>query len=89
MPRPLGRRRKCNWSEIVKGTHPKEPEAYSKPCQTSKMGLIGEIVKGWRLLAIFAKRFILDVSQGTECASGILCKLEIRKLYYFWRLSFN
>ena len=31
-------------------------EAYSKPCQTSKMELLAEIVKGGKLLTIFEKK---------------------------------
>ena len=38
-------------------------EAYSEPCQTSKMELFKKIVN------IFAKRSILDVWQGSKYAS--------------------
>ena len=44
---------------------------YSNPCQTSKMERFAKLVNGWKQLTIFAKSFILDVEQGSECASAI------------------
>ena len=35
-------------------------EAYSQPCQASKIELLGKMVKGWKLLAIFAEICALD-----------------------------
>ena len=46
-------------------------EAYSEPCQTSKMGCFAKIVDGSKPLTIFAKRSILIVWQGPEHASDI------------------
>ena len=36
-------------------------EAYSEPCQTSKMERSAKIVNGLKALTTLAKRFILDV----------------------------
>ena len=41
-------------------------EAYSKPCEASKMECLAKIVNGWKPSAIFAKRSILDIWQGSE-----------------------
>ena len=41
-------------------------EAYSEPCQTSKMDVFVKTVQGFQLLTIFAKSFILDVQQVSE-----------------------
>ena len=38
------------------------PVVYSKLCQTLKMERFTKIVNDWRPLAIFEKRFVLDVS---------------------------
>ena len=46
-------------------------DAYSEPCQTSKMGHFAEMVNDWKLLRNFAKRSILDIWQGSEFASAI------------------
>ena len=45
-------------------------EAYSEHCQTFKMERFEKIVEGFELLTVFAKRSILDVWQGSECASA-------------------
>ena len=42
---------------------------YSEVCQTYNMERFVKIVNGWKLLTIFAKRFILDVLQGCQYAS--------------------
>ena len=42
-------------------------ETYSEPCHKSKMESFAKIVNGLKVLAIFAKRFILDIWQGFEC----------------------
>ena len=47
-----------------------QTEAYSEPCQTSKIESFAKIVNGFMPLTIFAKRSILDVWQGSEYASG-------------------
>ena len=39
-------------------------EAYSEPGQTFKTEVLGEILNVWRLLVIFAKSSILDLSHG-------------------------
>ena len=44
-------------------------EAYSEPCQTSKMEVFGKIVNGFSFLIIFGKSSILDVFQDSEFAS--------------------
>ena len=44
--------------------------------QTSKMELFPKIVNGFQLLTIFAKRFILDVWEGSEWASECDSKLD-------------
>ena len=44
-------------------------EAYSEPCQTSKMEVFEKITNGFSFLVIFAKSSILDVWQDSEFAS--------------------
>ena len=44
-------------------------EAYSEPCQTSKMERFEKIVNSFHLLTVFAKRFIVDVWQSFKYAS--------------------
>ena len=43
-----------------------EPEAYTEPCQTSRIELFAKRVNGLKPLTIFAKSSILDVWQGSE-----------------------
>ena len=52
------------------------PEAYSKPCQTSKMECFAKIVNGSKLKNYFVKHSILDISQGSEYASVICYSLS-------------
>ena len=44
-------------------------EAYSEPCRTSKMEVLGKIVSRFLFLTIFTKSSILDVWQDSEFAS--------------------
>ena len=44
-------------------------EAYSEPCQTSKMEVFTKIVNGLSFLTIFTKSSILDVLQDSEFGS--------------------
>ena len=44
-------------------------EAYSEPCQTSKIEVFAQIVNGFWFLTIFAKSPILDVWSDSEFAS--------------------
>ena len=44
-------------------------EAYSEPCQIAKIVRFAKIVNSFQSLTIFAKRSILDVSQGSEYSS--------------------
>ena len=44
-------------------------EAYSEPCQTSKIVRFTKIVNGFEQLTIFAKRSILDICQVSEYSS--------------------
>ena len=46
-------------------------EAYLGPCQTLKIDLLAKVVQGFSLSTIFAKSFILDIWQCSECASSI------------------
>ena len=41
-------------------------QAYSEPCQKSKMECFAKKVNDFEPLIILAKRFILDVWQGSE-----------------------
>ena len=50
-------------------------EAYSEPCQTSKMKLLPKIINGFYPLNIFTKNFILDVWQGSDYSSVIFSKV--------------
>ena len=56
-------------------------EAYSEPCQTSKMALLAKIVGVFQPLTVFVKSFILDVWQGSEYASADHIKSRI--IVYF------
>ena len=47
-----------------------ESQAYSEPCQISKMDLFANIING-KSSTIFSKSFILDVFQGSENSSQI------------------
>ena len=47
-------------------------EAYSEPFQISKMEHFAKLVNGSKLITIFAKRSLLDLSLGSEYASAIL-----------------
>ena len=38
-----------------------DAEAYSEPCQTTKMSIFTKIVNGWKPLTIFAKSSIFDI----------------------------
>ena len=48
-----------------------DPEAYSEPCQTSKMDCFVKIVISLNLLTFFVRHSILDVWQGSKYASVI------------------
>ena len=50
----------------------KNKEKYSELCQIFKMESFAKIVNGFQSLTIFAKRYILDVWQGSEYASWII-----------------
>ena len=52
---------------------------YLEPCQTPKMETLVKIICSYKPFSIFAKRFILDVWQGSENAH-ILQYLTIRLL---------
>ena len=59
-------------------------EAYSEPCQTSKMDLFAKIFDEWKQLTIFEKSSILDVWSGSEYASAE-CKVNcLDRLYYMY-----
>ena len=45
-------------------------EAYSEPCQTSKMECFAKMLNYQKPLTIFTKRSVLGVLQGSECDSG-------------------
>ena len=59
----IAKRHEKNWTL--------DSEAYSKPCQTSKIKLYPKIVNDFYLLTIFSKRPMLNVYQGSEYASGM------------------
>ena len=42
--------------------------AVAGPCQTSKMERFSKVVNGFQPLIFYAKRSILDISQGSECS---------------------
>ena len=46
------------------------------------MEFFAKIVNGYELLNFFAKSSVLDVSQGSEYASGI-------EHFVFWKVHFN
>ena len=43
-------------------------EAYSKPCQASKMDSVAKIDIDWKPLIVFAKHSIMDAWPGSEHA---------------------
>ena len=53
-------------------------QAYSEPCQTSKIERFAKIVNVFQPLTTFAKRTILDVWQGSEYPSELV--------YLLWHL---
>ena len=57
-------------------------EAYSEPCQTSKIVLFAKIVNEWKLLTIFEKCSILDVWQHSEYSSAESKVNCFGKFYY-------
>ena len=44
---------------------------YSESCQTSRIECFAKIVNGFLVFTTFAKRSILDIWQGSECAFGV------------------
>ena len=58
-------------------------EAYSEPCQTSKMEHFAKIVNAFQLLTIFAKHSILYVWLGSECACGQFQNSELRGIFSY------
>ena len=72
-------------------------ETYSEPCQTSLMGTFAKIINSFQPSTTFAKRFTLDVWQGSKYASdntnGLLEEFIHSKhnIYYFlsfWKYKF-
>ena len=53
----------CNGAKVL-------AEAYSKPCQTSKVELFGKIVNGFLQLTIFTKSFVYVAWQDFEYTFG-------------------
>ena len=47
-------------------------EAYTKPCQTSKVECFAEMVNGSTMLTVFAKHFLLNVCQSSEYGFAII-----------------
>ena len=69
-------------------------DAYSEPCQTSKMKVFTKIVNGFSFLTIFAKISTLDVWQDSEFVSepsnDLRRKLHLRCLAWSYiHLCFN
>ena len=60
-------------------------EAYSEPCQTSKMEVFTKIVNGFSFLTIFAKSSILDVWQDSEFASEANNDLRKKLILAVWQ----
>ena len=62
---------------------------FSESCQTSKIKRFAKIANGYKALAVFAKHPILDVWQGSECASASgMCLLShdwLSKLVWEWQ----
>ena len=48
----------------------KQKDAYSEPCQKSKMKLFAKVVHGFRRLTVSGKSSILDVGLSSEYASA-------------------
>ena len=61
-----------------------ESEAYSEPCQASKMEPSVKIFsqKATQSFTIFAKNFILDIWQGSEYTSGKKSSYVRRRLLH-------
>ena len=63
-------------------------ETYSEQSQTSKIKIFAKTVNGFQQLTRFAKTLILDVCQGSECASTLLLVFgEFSSTYIFSRNS--
>ena len=63
-------------------------ETYSEQSQTSKIKIFAKTVNGFHQLTRFAKTLILDVYQGSECASTLLFVFgEFSSTYIFSRNS--
>ena len=63
-------------------------EAYSEPCQVSKMEVFGKILNGFSCSTIFAKSFIFDVCRDfeftSESSNDLSKKFHLRCLTEFW-----
>ena len=58
-------------------------EAYSEPCQTSKMEVFAKIVNSFSFFTIFAKFSILDIWQDSEFVSEASNDLRISAVFEF------
>ena len=54
-------------------------------CQTSEIELFAKIINGGIPLTILAKRVILDLSQGYECASEQSLRVALDKFFQDFR----
>ena len=57
-------------------------EAYSKPCETPKMGIFVKIINSFQPLTIFPKSSILDIWQGSDNASNDTNNLFEEFIYF-------
>ena len=57
-------------------------EAYSEPCQTSKIQHSGKTLNDWKTLTIFAKRSILNILRCSECATAKVHSAGLNRRYW-------
>lgn len=50
---------------------------YSEPCQISKTEFFANIVNDFKLFTVFAKSFILNTWQGSECTYDLLLRVQL------------
>ena len=53
-------------------------QAYSEPCEISKMDSFKKIVNDFQPLTIFARHSVLDASQGSECIFVLLIFFQVK-----------
>ena len=69
------------WTSIFRNSS----EAYSEPCETSKMDFFAKIINDFQPPNIFGKSSILDVWQGSEYLSALIKQENIELSFEIMR----